>query len=48
MCYLVDQYGGEENQRLYPTNPKARALVNARLQFDAGILNPSVVNCYVH
>ncbi|XP_057341251.1 glutathione S-transferase 1-1-like [Microplitis mediator] len=46
MCYLVDQYGGEENQRLYPTNPKARALVNARLQFDAGILNPSVANCY--
>ncbi|KAG8033815.1 hypothetical protein G9C98_008296 [Cotesia typhae] len=46
MAYLVDQYGDEENQRLYPTNSKTRALINARLQFDAGILYPSVKNCY--
>ncbi|CAD6233767.1 GSCOCT00014110001.2-RA-CDS [Cotesia congregata] len=46
MAYLVDQYGGEENQRLYPTNSKTRALINARLQFDGGVLYPSVKNCY--
>uniref|UniRef100_A0A1I8PIY9 Uncharacterized protein n=1 Tax=Stomoxys calcitrans TaxID=35570 RepID=A0A1I8PIY9_STOCA len=37
MVYLVEQYG-KENDPLYPSCPKKRALINQRLHFDMGTL----------
>lgn len=45
MGYLVDQYA--ENDKLYPQNPEARALINQRLYFDLGTLNASIMSYYV-
>lgn len=45
MGYLVDQYGN--NERLYPTSPAARALVNQRLFFDIGTLYKNIGAYYV-
>lgn len=45
MGYLVDQYA--ENDRLYPQNPEARALINQRLYFDFGTLIGSIMDYYV-
>lgn len=36
MAYLVEKYG--KTSSLYPTDPKARALVNQRMYFDMGTL----------
>lgn len=36
MVYLMEKYG--QNSPLYPSDPKARALINQRLYFDLGTL----------
>nr|ATE81124.1 glutathione S-transferase [Helicoverpa armigera] len=41
--YLVNKYGGENND-LYPNDPKARAIVDQRLDFDLGTLYPRFGN----
>uniref|UniRef100_A0A2A4JDE9 Glutathione S-transferase n=1 Tax=Heliothis virescens TaxID=7102 RepID=A0A2A4JDE9_HELVI len=43
--YLVNKYGGENND-LYPTDPKARAIVDQRLDFDLGTLYPRFGNYF--
>lgn len=43
--YLVQKYSPD--QRLYPSEPKKRAIVNQRLHFDTGILYPTLYNFVV-
>ncbi|XP_060802263.1 glutathione S-transferase domain-containing protein DDB_G0274223-like [Amyelois transitella] len=42
--YLVNQYG--KGSSLYPEDPKARALVDQRLDFDLGVLYPRFANYF--
>lgn len=42
MQYLVDKYAKDDS--LYPKDLQARALVNARLNFDCGTLWPKIVS----
>ncbi|XP_053605932.1 uncharacterized protein LOC128672663 [Plodia interpunctella] len=42
--YLVNQYG--KGSTLYPEEPKARALVDQRLDFDLGVLYPRFANYF--
>lgn len=39
-AYLSTKYG--ENDKLYPTDPEKRAVIDQRLHFDSGILFPRV------
>lgn len=43
--YLVEKYA--KNDSLYPKDPKKRAIINQRLQFDAGTLFPKFSAYYV-
>lgn len=45
MQYLVDKYAKDDS--LYPKDLKARAVVNARLNFDNGTLWPKLIETYV-
>ncbi|XP_067008502.2 glutathione S-transferase 1-1 [Anabrus simplex] len=45
MGYLVDQYGTDDS--LFPKQPKERALVNARLYFDAGTLYQRLAEYFI-
>ena len=44
MVYLVEKYG--KTTSLYPSEPKARALVNQRLYFDLGTLYQRFTDYY--
>nr|APC23394.1 GSTd1 [Liposcelis entomophila] len=44
MQYLADKYGKDDS--LYPKDLKARAVVNARLNFDNGTLWPRLIQAY--
>lgn len=44
MVYLVEKYG--KTASLYPSDPKARAVVNQRLYFDLGTLYQRLVDYY--
>lgn len=45
MTYLADQYGKDD--KLYPKDPKKRALVDQKLYFDMGTLYFSFASYYV-
>ena len=45
MCYLANQYG--EDESIYPKDPKKRAVVDQRLNFDIGTLYLRFTNLYV-
>lgn len=45
MQYLVDKYAKDDS--LYPKDIKARALVNARLDFENGTLSPKISETFV-
>lgn len=38
--YLVNKYGGEKRELLYPSEAHARAVIDQRLHFDSGVLFP--------
>lgn len=40
--YLINKYGGDKKEQLYPSEFKKRAIVDQRLHFDSGILFPRV------
>uniref|UniRef100_A0A1Q3FS93 glutathione transferase n=1 Tax=Culex tarsalis TaxID=7177 RepID=A0A1Q3FS93_CULTA len=42
--YLMAAYSGSEDHPLYPKDPKARAVVESRLDFDLGMLYPRIYN----
>nr|AWX68884.1 glutathione S-transferase delta 1 [Heortia vitessoides] len=44
MCYLVNAYGRDDT--LYPKNPRQRALVDQRLNFDLGTLYMRYISLY--
>lgn len=45
MAYLVNAYGRDDS--LYPKNPRQRALVDQRLNFDLGTLFKRYLDLYV-
>ncbi|XP_013101404.2 glutathione S-transferase 4-like [Stomoxys calcitrans] len=45
MVYLVEKYGKQDDP-LYPSCPKKRALINQRLHFDLGTLHTSFANYF--
>ncbi|KAJ2947660.1 hypothetical protein O0L34_g17464 [Tuta absoluta] len=45
MAYLVNAYGKDDS--IYPKNPRQRALVDARLNFDVGTLFPRYLALYL-
>jgi hypothetical protein len=49
MCYLVNKYSGDdaEKQKLYPTDPEQRAVIDRTLFFDIGTLYKSIVDYFV-
>ncbi|XP_026318631.1 glutathione S-transferase D7-like isoform X2 [Hyposmocoma kahamanoa] len=44
MAYLVNAYGRDDS--LYPRNPRQRAIIDQRLNFDVGTLSPVYLNLY--
>lgn len=44
MVYLIEKYG--KTASLYPSEPKARAIVNQRLYFDLGTLYQRLADYY--
>ena len=49
MCYLVNKYhdNDPDKQRLYPTDPEQRAVIDRTLFFDIGTLYKSIVDYFV-
>ncbi|GLV61319.1 Glutathione S transferase E12 [Carabus blaptoides fortunei] len=45
VAYLVDNYGTTDS--LYPKDLKKRAIVNQRMNYDCGVLFPSLKGVYV-
>ena len=45
--YLFNTYGKEKDEHLYPKDPKARAIVDQRLDFDLGTLSAKAGACSV-
>uniref|UniRef100_A0A182QFG8 glutathione transferase n=1 Tax=Anopheles farauti TaxID=69004 RepID=A0A182QFG8_9DIPT len=45
LVYLVDKYG-RTNSRLYPKDPRSRAIINQRLFFDHGTLSERLEDYY--
>lgn len=45
MAYLVNAYGKDDS--IYPKNPRQRALVDARMNFDVGTLFPRYLALYL-
>ena len=47
MMYLVNKYGNEENQFLYPLEPDQRGIVDKFLFFDMGTLAHAIEEYFV-
>lgn len=46
MAYLVDKHSPENT--LYPSDPKARYIINHRLYYDATIFSPRIMDTFVN
>ncbi len=46
-AYLVNKYGGEKKNELYPESPEDRAKVDQRLYFDMGTFYKAFGECVV-
>ena len=44
--YLVNAYG-KNNDKLYPTDPKVRAVIDQRLDFDLGTFIKAALDAFV-
>lgn len=45
--YLIQTYGSDKDQELYPTELFSRALVDQKLYFDAGVVFPKLRSIFV-
>ena len=46
-AYLINKYGGEKKDKLYPQDLKTRAIVDQRLYFDMGTFYKAFGDCVV-
>ncbi|KAL5283860.1 GstD1.2 family protein [Megaselia abdita] len=47
MIYLVEKYGKEDSEYLYPKDPTKRALINQRMFFDVGTFYQKALDYYL-
>jgi glutathione S-transferase len=46
-AYLINRYGGQKGQHLYPEDAQQRAVIDQLLNFDASVLFVNMRNLYV-
>ncbi len=46
-AYLINRYGGQKGQHLYPEDTQQRAVIDQLLNFDASVLFVNMRNLYV-